>query len=254
MKERERPDPRALARETLRRLRSLRDPDAARSGQRFFKEPVALLGIGAPALDRLAKDLIKRTRAEWSWKDAALFCDFLAKNPHLEARAVGYTLVAAFVDRAEPPLFPRIRGWLEKSCGNWAAVDTLAPRVLGPFLDRYPERIREVTGWTKSENLWLRRGAIVAFVPHARKGKHLDAAYAIAEKLLGDEEDLIHKAVGWVLREAGKADTARLERFLRKHGPKIPRTTLRYAIERFPESKRKQLLAATRTARRPGSR
>jgi len=247
-------DPRALARETLRRLRSLRNPDAARSGQRFFKEPVALLGIGAQTLDRLAKELIKRTRAEWSWKDAALFSDSLAEDPHLEARTVGYSLVASFVDRAEPALFPRIRGWLEKSCGNWAAVDTLAPRVLGPFLDRYPARIREVIRWTKSENPWLRRGAIVAFVPHARKGKHLDAVYTIAERLLEDEEDLIHKAVGWVLREAGKADAARLERFLRKHGPRIPRTTLRYAIERFPETKRKQILEATRAARRPGSR
>ncbi|MFH1680015.1 MAG: DNA alkylation repair protein [Candidatus Eisenbacteria bacterium] len=247
-------DPRKKARETLRVLRSLRDPSGAAAGQRFFKEPVDLLGIRAAVLDRLAKEIVRETRRIWSWRDAVLFCDLLAKDPHLEARALGYTVVGAFVEGAEPSLLPRIRGWLEKSCGSWAAVDTLAPRVLGPLLDHHPDRIPEVAEWTEAKSLWVRRAAIVAFVPHARRGKHLGAVYEIAGRLLGDEEDLIHKAVGWVLREAGKADAARLERWLRKHGPRIPRTTLRYAIERFPEKKRKSLLEATRPKGRSDSR
>ena len=74
----------------------------------------------------------------------------------------------------------------------------------------------------------------------------LDDAYAIAESLFKYPEDLIHKATGWMLREAGKPDPARLEGFLLKHGPKIPRTTLRYAIERFPPEKRKTLLEKTK--------
>lgn len=94
--------------------------------------------------------------------------------------------------------------------------------------------------------MWVRRGSAVAFVPHARKGRLLDGAYAVAELLLGDDEDLIHKAVGWLLREAGKTDAGRLTRFLLEHGPSIPRTAVRYAIERFPEKERKRLLAATR--------
>jgi 3-methyladenine DNA glycosylase AlkD len=80
----------------------------------------------------------------------------------------------------------------------------------------------------------------------ARKGERLDAAYGVAASLLGDREDLIHKAAGWLLREAGKTDSIKLETFLLTHGPKVPRTTLRYAIERMPEKKRRRILAATR--------
>lgn len=83
-------------------------------------------------------------------------------------------------------------------------------------------------------------------MPLAREGRRLATVYRVALALLGDDEDLMHKAVGWLLREAGKTDMARLERFLRKHGPRIPRTTLRYAIERFPEPERRALLESTR--------
>ncbi len=79
-----------------------------------------------------------------------------------------------------------------------------------------------------------------------RQKRYLSTAYRIASRLVDDNEDLMHKAVGWLLREAGKADMKRLENFLLKNGPKIPRTSVRYAIERFPKAKRKQLLEATR--------
>mgnify|MGYP003694184543 CR=1 FL=1 len=81
----------------------------------------------------------------------------------------------------------------------------------------------------------------------ARKGKSLDLAYDIALELHPDKEDLMHKGVGWLLREAGKTDAGRLERYLRQHGPVIPRTTLRYAIERMPPAKRQEMLRVTKT-------
>ena len=86
----------------------------------------------------------------------------------------------------------------------------------------------------------------MTFVPLARKGQELDHAYAVVDDMLADKNDLIHKACGWLLREAGRTDMKRLERFLSRNGPRIPRTTVRYAIERFPEPKRKSLLSQTR--------
>ena len=100
--------------------------------------------------------------------------------------------------------------------------------------------------WSRDRNLWVRRASIVGLIPLARKGESLDLVYEIAKRLHADREDLIQKAVGWALREAGKTDPARLERYLRVNGAAIPRTTLRYAIERFPEAKRRNLLLATR--------
>jgi 3-methyladenine DNA glycosylase AlkD len=103
-------------------------------------------------------------------------------------------------------------------------------------------------GWSRDSNMWVRRASAVALIPSVRRGLALDAAYEIAGRLHADKEDLLQKAVGWMLREAGKVDPERLERYLRANGPKIPRTTVRYAIERFPPAKRRQLLAVTRSS------
>ena len=86
----------------------------------------------------------------------------------------------------------------------------------------------------------------MAFVSLVKKEEFHTPAYEIATDLLDDKEDLIHKAVGWMLREAGKVDRDRLEKYLLHHGPRLPRTTLRYAIEKFPKEDRKRLLEATK--------
>jgi 3-methyladenine DNA glycosylase AlkD len=94
--------------------------------------------------------------------------------------------------------------------------------------------------------MWVRRASAVSLIPLVRKGLALDLAYQVARRLHADREDLIQKAVGWMLREAGKADILRLENYLRTKGPMIPRTTVRYAIERMSESKRRSVLEATK--------
>jgi 3-methyladenine DNA glycosylase AlkD len=129
---------------------------------------------------------------------------------------------------------------------NWALVDCFCAAVLSPFFERRPELLPRLLDWVKDGCMWMRRAAVVSLVPFARKGRHLDLAYALVERLLGDREDLMHKALGWLLREAGKPEPARLRRFLLRHGPALPRTTLRYAIERFPPAQRQALLKATR--------
>jgi 3-methyladenine DNA glycosylase AlkD len=99
--------------------------------------------------------------------------------------------------------------------------------------------------WSRDRNMWVRRASMVSLLRPIRAGLALDLAYEIAERLHADDHDLIQKAVGWVLREAGKMDTTRLERYLRTHGRSIPRTTVRYAIERFPAGTRRTLLKVT---------
>jgi len=100
--------------------------------------------------------------------------------------------------------------------------------------------------WARDRNMWVRRAAAVALIPSVRQGLARDLAYEIAQRLHADEEDLIQKAVGWLLPEARKIDRPRLECYLRAQGAAIPRTTVRYAIERFPERKRRELLEVTR--------
>lgn len=238
--------PRQAAEGMIAQMQRRADPAKAASYQRYFKEPVELYGLDTPTSRRMLKDLLARVKGSWTLRDAVSFCKAMVRDPHLEPQGIGFQAVAAFVDEAGPGLLKDVRRWLEKSCGNWALVDNLAPSVLAPLVEKHPEVIPEIVAWTESRNLWLRRGAAVTFVPLARHGKCLDTAYDVASRLFEDREDLMHKAVGWMLREAGKTDMRRLERFLKAEGPKIPRTTVRYAIERFPKDKRKRLLESTR--------
>ena len=144
-------------------------------------------------------------------------------------------------------LFGTARRWLaDGHAASWAAVDLLAPTLLTPLLEHRPALIPRLERWTGARSLWVRRAAAVAMIPLARHGRSLDPAYRIAVALAQDEHDLIHKATGWLLREAGKTDMRRLERFLRARGSRFSRTSVRYEIERFPAAKRKQLLGATR--------
>jgi 3-methyladenine DNA glycosylase AlkD len=114
--------------------------------------------------------------------------------------------------------------------------------VIGPLLVSYPALSREMRTWSMHTNMWVRRASIVGLLHPVRRGHTLDLVYDIAKRLHADDEDLVQKAVGWGLREAGKVDSARLEKYLRANVRGIPRTTLRYAIERFEPGKRKQLL------------
>lgn len=242
------PNPRTVAAELIEGMRRQADPKRAASSQRYFKEPVEMYGLDTASAQAMIKETLARLRDSWTLRDAVALCKLLVRDPHIEPRGIGYQVVAGFVGRAGPGLLGNVRRWLETSCGNWALVDSLATSVLTPLLESHPELVPDVVAWTASRNMWLRRGAAVAFVPLARHGKQLDTTYDVASRLFDDREDLMHKAVGWLLREAGKTDMRRLERFLRAEGPRIPRTTVRYAIERFPTQKRARLLAATRAA------
>ncbi len=239
--------PSMAAKETLEYLESHANPVRAASYQRYFKEPVDYLGVGKEAFEEAHQNLLDRVEGAWTIKQAVQFCNLMVKHPHMESRGLGFSVVAAYVSEAPPTLLGQIKRWFERSCGNWALVDsTLAPSILAPFLVLHPNLIPEVVSWTESDSQWVRRGATVAFVPLVKQKKYVPTAYKIASRLFDDKEDLIHKAVGWLLRETGKSDMDRLKRFLLKHGPRIPRTTVRYAIERFPKDERKKLLEATR--------
>jgi 3-methyladenine DNA glycosylase AlkD len=122
---------------------------------------------------------------------------------------------------------------------NWDLVDASAPGVVGAHLLDRSRRV--LLRLARSADLWERRIAVVATFAFIRRGE-FDDTLAVVEHLLGDPHDLIHKACGWMLREVGKRDPSVLEAFLAEHYSAMPRTMLRYAIERFPEARRKAYL------------
>ena len=123
---------------------------------------------------------------------------------------------------------------------NWDLVDSSAYQIIGAW--HHDKNRTTVDKLLSAKVLWSRRIAMMSTFYHIRQND-LDDTYRYAYALLGDKEDLMHKVSGWMLREAGKRDTKRLEEFLHRHAPTMPRTMLRYAIEKFPQAKRKILLS-----------
>ena len=241
--------PKALAAESRRRLAAAADPKLAERLHAYFKkgDRVAFYGLKTATLRAIERELWERIARRWTLADAVDYCELMLSETQLEAKGLGLLLLARQRRAFEPRLLATAKRWLvEGRSANWATTDSLASLVVAEVLRRFPDRIPIVTGWTRSRSLWVRRTAAVALVPLARRGEALAAAYRVAAALLADGEDLIHKASGWLLREAGKTDPARLERFLLEHGAGVPRTTLRYAIERFAPARRRKLLADTR--------
>jgi 3-methyladenine DNA glycosylase AlkD len=215
---------------------------------------VCLYGIATPDVRGIERGLYHLVRLEWRYADAAAFCGLLMRDRYIESKSLGLMLLARYRRQYPEALLRGVKGWLARDfCENWAVTGQLSTQILSVLIDKFPKLANTVESWNRSRNLWLRRASAVSFVKPAGKGRYLEHAYRIATVLLPDSHDLIHKACGWLLREAGKSDAARLERYLLEHGSAIHRTTVRYAIERFSESKRQLILQKTRSAGvRPG--
>jgi 3-methyladenine DNA glycosylase AlkD len=239
----------AAARHELARLAR---PAGAFDASRYFRSgtPLAFYNVGTQTVRTMARTLAREQRGVWTVNDARRLADRLIADSHFEVKAFGIEVLACFRKEFAPALLPVCKKWLAANhSANWATTDAICGVLVGPLVLRYPALVPTVSSWACHRNMWVRRAAVVGLIPTVRRGLALREGYATARRLHADREDLIQKAVGWMLREAGKADSPRLERYLRQEGPRIPRTTLRYAIERFPPAKRRTLLAATRPQR-----
>ncbi len=223
-------------------------PTGSFDAERYFRGDHGLrfYNVGTASMRALARDVYASHKQRWTVTDAMDVADVLMRDPYLEAKSVGIELVARFRPAFTPALLPRWKQWLaENLAANWATTDAICGLLIGPFLVDRPALASRMHGWSRHRNMWVRRASAVGLIPSLRRGVALETAYAIAARLHPDREDLIQKAVGWMLREAGKIDMTRLERYLLANGPRIPRTTLRYAIERFADPKRRRILAIT---------
>jgi 3-methyladenine DNA glycosylase AlkD len=216
---------------------------------RYFRGAVSLgfYNVGTTEMRALARTIHAANRHDWSIDEAMAFADAAIVDRHLEMKSVGIEVVARYRRDFTPRMLPRWKRWLAGNhSANWATTDAICGCLIGPLILAHPPLVTQMRLWARHPNMWVRRAAAVGLIPSVRQGRALDPAYEIARRLHDDGEDLIQKAVGWMLREAGKPDSARLESYLRANGTSIPRTTLRYAIERFPPAKRRSLLLATR--------
>jgi 3-methyladenine DNA glycosylase AlkD len=238
------------AADARRELKRLAQPSGDFDASRYFRGggDLRFHNVGTKTMRALARSIYTAHRDEWSIDEAMAFASLLIADPYLEVKSLGIEVVVRYRRDFAPRLLPMWKRWLARDQStNWATTDAISCFLIGPLLLRHPELAPGMRAWARHRNMWVRRAAAAGLIASVRKGHAMDVAYDVARQLHADPHDLIQKAVGWMLREAGKADPARLERYLRADGAEIPRTTVRYAIERFPESKRRALLKATKS-------
>jgi 3-methyladenine DNA glycosylase AlkD len=244
--------PARAAAQARRALARLARPAGRFDASRYFRGAADLgfYNVGASRMRSMAKAIYRAHQPVWSVDEALIFADNLIVDRHLEAKGLGIEVMACYRRAFTPRLLPAWKRWLAAGySSNWATTDSICGSLIGPLLVQHPDLAKRVASWTRSRSMWVRRASAVGLIPLVRRGHALQLAYQVARQLHGDREDLIQKAVGWMLREAGKADAQRLERYLLDNGPRIPRTTLRYAIERFQPAERRQLLEVTKPGR-----
>lgn len=222
------------------RLRSLASPETARIQRGFFKTGPGQYGEGDVFLG-ITVPLIRAVAKEFPSVDLDVTVDLLHSPLHEERLLALLFLMRHFTTGNTHERQSAYHAYLANTAwiNNWDLVDISAPHVIGDYLanqDRAP-----LYRLVRSPGLWERRIAMVATLHFIRRND-FDDTLQLAEHLLQDRQDLIHKATGWMLREVGKRDQARLENFLDQHGTSMPRTMLRYAIERFPETLRQAYL------------
>lgn len=209
--------------------------------QNFFKtnpgeyaEGDIFIGISVPETRKIAK--------KYSNLDIFTIQDLLNSKIHEERLVSLLILVNNYQNSSEEQKYKILQFYLQntKQINNWDLVDLTADKILGNYLENKPKDI--LYQLACSSSLWEKRIAIISTFHFIRNNQFQDTL-KISEILLKDNHDLIHKAVGWMLREIGKRDIKTLEEFLKLNYKEMPRTTLRYAIEKFPESKRKAYLS-----------
>ncbi|MEN6458207.1 MAG: DNA alkylation repair protein [Thermoguttaceae bacterium] len=237
MKQKERSITGATARKAQQRLRSFADPEQAAILARFFKtgpgqygEGDKFIGVKVPVTRKVAKEFTSLPLTE---------IECLLHSEIHEERLLALVILVGQFEKGDNAIKKQIYDlYLANTSyiNNWDLVDLSAPQIVGGYLETRSRKPLERLA--KSKSLWERRISILATFHFIREGDFADTI-RIAKMLLKDKEDLIHKAVGWMLREVGKRDVVVLEEFLGNHCRVMPRTMLRYAIERFPEGKRR---------------
>ena len=211
-----------------------------KTGPGSYSEGDQFIGIRVPVLRQLAKENLSLTLDEV----LSLLNSPIHEQRHLALLiwTLQYKNRSSCIHEKEQIFNAYIQSW--KHINNWDLVDTTTPHIMGEHLLHRPREI--LYQWSTDDNLWKRRMSIVATWAFIKR-TDLDDTFEIATLLQQDNEDLIHKAVGWMLREAGKKDRNRLIEYLETHRHRMPRTMLRYSIEKFAPAKRAYFLKTSKS-------
>jgi 3-methyladenine DNA glycosylase AlkD len=216
-----------------RELREASDEKTRQTGLKYFKEEINLYGIRSEAVKEITQanfTLVKQR----SKQEIFSLCDSLWQSGMMEETFIACLWTERIAGQFVPEDFKVLERWVHRYVNNWASCDTLCTHSVGDFIQMYPGFISALKRWAGSDNRWTRRAAAVSLIIPARKGKFLSDIFEIAEIMLHDKDDMVQKGYGWMLKEASKPYQKEVFDFVMRHKAVMPRTALRYAIEKMP--------------------
>ena len=217
------------------------DEKALESGLRFFREEVHMYGMKSAVTGKISGEYYKQVKG-FCKADILQLCDELWKSGMMEESFIACDWSYKLRNSYEPADFGVFEGWVKKYVSNWASCDTLCNHTIGSFIDMYPQYISRLKEWTGSDNRWVKRASAVSLIIPARQGRYLGHIIEIADMLLTDTDDMVQKGYGWMLKEACKAHREEIYTYVLNHRSDMPRTALRYAIEKMPPEMKKEAM------------
>jgi len=176
-------------------------------------------------------------------KETFKLCEELLKSGYSEESFIACNWSYRFHTEYEPEDFYTFERWVKTYVTNWATCDTLCNHTIGALVEQYPQFIENLKDWAKSDSRWVKRAAAVTLIIPAKRGKFLKDILVIADTLLLDKDDLVQKGYGWLLKDASIKNQEEIFNYVMKNKKVMPRTALRYAIERMPEDLKRQAMS-----------
>lgn len=214
-------------------LRDNGDENIRRGTSRFFREEVRLYGLKTAAVRGIAGNYYREIRAVGK---AGVFrlCEDLWRTGYMEESFIACDWSYRMRKEYEPGDFQVFERWVNTYVTNWASCDTLCNHTVGAFVEMYPDRLEDLKGWALSANRWVRRASAVSLIVPARAGRFVSHVFDIAGILLRDRDDMVQKGYGWMLKAASQAHERDVFDWVMRNKADMPRTALRYAIEKMP--------------------
>lgn len=223
-------------------LKAYADAKYRETLQGFFREPIQAYGVRTPDWRRVNRQFWVRVKDLPKARVLEL-CEELLAVGNGEERGFAFDWAFRLRGQLVPGDFQRLERWLKTHVSNWGACDALCGGVLGHFLLDHPRFVSRAKQWAKSKNRWLRRAAAVALIVPNRQGRYLPEAFEVAELLLEDGDDMVRKGYGWMLKEIANREQRRVFEFVMARRDRMPRTALRYAIEKMPAGLKRRAMA-----------
>jgi len=217
------------------------DEKTKAGSKRYFKEQIDTYGVKSAVVGQISKEIYSQI-TDFSKDEIFELCEELWKSGMLEESFIACNWSYAVRKQYVEADFSTFERWVKNYVSNWASCDTFCNHTIGAFLQLYPQFVQKMKEWTHSPNRWVKRASAVSFILPARKGLFKEDIFDIANNLLLDTDDMVQKGYGWMLKSLADSYEDEVFQYVLSKRAVMPRTALRYAIEKMPPDKKQEAM------------